>query len=397
MRSACKYWTAMAVCHDPNPRSAENGEPMKKFLRIVVSLALAIVLCVPAVLPVYAASPSLSVTAPTTVKPGDTFTVRVFVNNNPGIASWRITLSFDTSKLTLVSAEAGAKMAYRGITLNTDQGGNMSNYNQVIGYYATAANFTTTGEYLTATFKVSSSVSEGSVGFVASMDDDYCVNQSYQNVSFSSGTATTKIEKTPDNPGNTDTTEKVIELKENAKNIKYIKGYSDGTFRPNQAATRYEVVEALAKVFDINVATKASGLTDVDSKYEAQVNLFATAKIIDGFPDKTFRGEESITRAQFCKIIAVMMDLNVKNPKNGGFKDVSGWATVYIDACAEAGLVIGKDEAKNLFDPSANITRAELATLVNRITGAGNSGTSCKYSDVKPGSWYFGWVAAAAE
>ncbi len=363
----------------------------KKALRITVSIVLAIVLCLPAVLPVYAASPSLSVTAPASVKPGETFTVSVSVNDNPGIASWRITLSFDTSKLILVSAEAGAKMASRGITLNTDQGGNMQDYSEIVAFYSAAANFKTTGEYLTATFKVSSSASEGSIGFVASMDN--CVNQSLQDVSFSRGTATTKIA----NVGNTDTTEKIIELKENADKIKYIKGYSDGTFRPNQAATRYEVVEALAKVFDINVTPKTSGLTDVDSKYAAQVNLFTTAGIIDGFPDKTFGGEQSITRAQFCKIIAVMMDLDIENPKDGGFKDVSGWAKVYIDACAEAGLVKGKDEAKKLFDPSANITRAELATLVNRITGALDSGTSCAYSDVKPGSWYFGWVAAAAE
>ena len=92
-----------------------------------------------------------------------------------------------------------------------------------------------------------------------------------------------------------------------------------------------------------------------------------------------------------------MMDLNIDNPKNSGFKDVSGWAKRYIDACAAAGLVKGKDEAKKLFDPNANITRAELATLVNRITGALDSGTSCKYSDVIKGKWYYGWVAAAAE
>ncbi len=370
----------------------------KKIIKATLSLVLAIVMCLPASLSVYAAAPSLTVTGPDSAKPGDTFSVVVSLNDNPGIATYRIKIEFDTSKLILADVEAIGKMAAKSVTFNTQQGGAISNYTEVVAFYSTASNFKSAGEYFKITFRVASGASEGNVAITATMMESY--NQSFDSVSFSSGGKAVKIVKdggnTPDDPGNTDT-QKTIELKKNVKNIKYIKGYPDGTFRPNQAATRYEVVEALSKVFDINVTPKESGLIDVDSKYKTYVNLFTTAGIIDGFPDKTFGGDQNITRAQFCKIIAVMMDLNIKNPKNGGFKDVSGWAKVYIDACAEAGLVKGKDEAKKLFDPSANITRAELATLVNRITGALDSGTSCKYPDVIKGKWYYGWVAAAAE
>ena len=366
-------------------------------MKIFLSLLLAAVICLPASLVVYAAAPSLSISAPDSVKPGETFQVKISVNDNPGIATYKIVVSFDTSKLELVDAENSGKAASQSVTLNIQQGDRpVSDYGEVVAFFSRATNFKTSGEYLTVTLKAKSSAA-GSAGVVAEMEQSF--NQKYESVSFDSASKTIAISSGGQQGGNDDTptTGKTIELKDNAKNIKYLKGYSDGTFRPNQAATRYEVVEALAKVFDINVTPKASGLTDVDSKYATQVNLFTTAGIIDGFPDKTFGGNQNITRAQFCKIIAVMMDLNIKNPKNGGFKDVSGWAKVYIDACAEAGLVKGKDEAKKLFDPSANITRAELATLVNRITGAMDSGTSCKYPDVIKGKWYYGWVAAAAE
>lgn len=367
----------------------------KKVWRAVLTMVLAVLMCLPASISVYAANPNLTVTGPDSVKPGETFTVSVSVNDNPGIAGFEMLISFDTSKLTLVKAEVGVKMASRSITLNTDEGKPMSSYREVTANYAQASNFKTTGEYVKVTFKAITGASGGAM-VTARMAS--AANQSLQAVSFTPGTKLVNITSDSGNQGSTTPeVKKLIELKDGADKIKYIKGYSDGTFRPNQAATRYEVVEALAKVFDINVTPKASGLTDVDPRYAAQVNLFTTAGIIDGFPDKTFGGNQNITRAQFCKIIAVMMDLNIKNPKNGGFKDVSGWAKVYIDACAEAGLVKGKDEAKKLFDPSANITRAELATLVNRITGALDSGTSCKYPDVIKGKWYYGWVAAAAE
>lgn len=365
----------------------------KKIVKTVVALLLAVLMCLPASLSVCAASPALSIAGPGSVKPGETFSITIYVNDNPGIATYRIIVNYDTSKLELVDAEATGKMANKNVTFNIDQTGSDASYREVVAFYCSPNNTTVSGEFIKVTFKVASGVSSETVGITAEMEQAY--NQKYETVSFNSDAKAITISAA----GGNDSTPaaKTIELKKNAKNIKYIKGYSDGTFRPNQAATRYEVVEALAKVFDINVTPKPSGLSDVDPKYAAQVNLFTTAGIIDGFPDKTFGGTQNITRAQFCKIIAVMMDLNIKNPKNGGFKDVSGWAKVYIDACAEAGLVKGKDEVKKLFDPSANITRAELATLVNRITGALDSGTSCKYSDVKKGTWYYGWVAAAAE
>ena len=378
------------------PHRAENGVTMsfKKIIKSAVSLMLAILLCLPATLSVCAAAPCLTITGPDSAKPGETFSVTVGLSNNPGIATYRIKVEFDTSKLLLTDVEAVGKMASKAVTFNTQEGGAITNYTEVVAFYSTASNFKTEGDYFKLTFRAASSASAGSAAITATMIESY--NQQFSDVIFASGGKVVNIAKTGDNTPTPDN-DKTIQLKKNADKIKYIKGYSDGTFRPNQAATRYEVVEALFKVFDINVIPEDSGLTDVASKYKTYVDYFTTAGIIDGFPDGTFGGSQSITRAQFCKIIAVMMDLNIDNPKNSGFKDVSGWAKRYIDACAAAGLVKGKDEAKKLFDPNANITRAELATLVNRITGALDSGTSCKYSDVIKGKWYYGWVAAAAE
>lgn len=187
--------------------------------------------------------------------------------------------------------------------------------------------------------------------------------------------------------------ENSIALKADADTIKYMDGRGD-KFEPKADATRYEVIAALANVFDIKTTNAPKTLSDVSAENKALVDLFTAAGIIDGFSDNTFRGNDAITREQIAKIICVMMNLDDANAKDAGFKDVSGWSVGYINACANAGYVQGKGDGE--FAPKENITRAQLATLINNITGA-KAGNSCSYSDVESGEWYFGAVAAAAK
>lgn len=184
-----------------------------------------------------------------------------------------------------------------------------------------------------------------------------------------------------------------ISLKADAADIKYMDGRGD-KFEPTADATRYEVVAALANIFDIVPGGEAKALTDVSDEYKDIVDLFTAAGIIDGYTDNTFRGDKTITRQEVAKIIAVMMNLDIENAEDAGFTDVSGWATDYINACANEGFVNGKGEGK--FAPTANIKRGELAKLINNITGA-KDGDSCSYADVDKDAWYFGAVAAAAK
>ena len=55
--------------------------------------------------------------------------------------------------------------------------------------------------------------------------------------------------------------------------------------------------------------------------YQPVMNLTARG-IIKGFPDGTFKPDTSITRGQAAKIIALASNLDTKNVTNPGFKDV---------------------------------------------------------------------------
>ncbi len=184
-----------------------------------------------------------------------------------------------------------------------------------------------------------------------------------------------------------------IALKADAANIKYMDGRGD-KFEPEAYATRYEVIKALANVFDIKTTNAPLALTDVADEYKELVDLCTAAGIIKGYEDKTFRGNEAITRAEVATMICNIMGLDVEGAKDAGFSDVSGWATKYVNACASAKYVNGNGDGT--FAPGNNIKRNELTVIINNITGA-KAGTSCSYADVVEGTWYFGYVAAAAK
>ena len=130
-----------------------------RILKIVVSLTLAVIMCLPATVSVFAASANLTITGPDSAKPGDTFTVSVNLNDNPGIAGYTLKVDFDTTKLVLSKVELGEKTASKNVVLNTDQGGSVSQFTDVVATYGATKNTTASGEYLKITFKVLSGAS----------------------------------------------------------------------------------------------------------------------------------------------------------------------------------------------------------------------------------------------
>lgn len=82
-----------------------------------------------------------------------------------------------------------------------------------------------------------------------------------------------------------------------------LSGYEDGTFRPNNAVTRAEFVTAVCKCFD-SLSTGSAGFSDVSGHWaEGFINQAVAEDWISGFPDGTFRPDESIQRCQVTAIL----------------------------------------------------------------------------------------------
>ncbi|CAH1217296.1 hypothetical protein PAECIP111893_04251 [Paenibacillus plantiphilus] len=106
--------------------------------------------------------------------------------------------------------------------------------------------------------------------------------------------------------------------------------------------------------------------SDVSSKHWASnvIKTLAAKHIIEGTSATTFSPSKDLTRAEFVALLVRALDL--KATKQAAFSDVAdqAWYAEAVAAASEAGLVTGDDKGK--FNPSAKVTREEMAVILIR-------------------------------
>lgn len=87
-----------------------------------------------------------------------------------------------------------------------------------------------------------------------------------------------------------------------------INGYNDGTFRPEDNVTRAEFVTMAVRYYEIFNEVKKTGYTvkytDVSSNYWAYIDIAFAKNIgwLNGYADGTFKGDNNITRAEVVTV-----------------------------------------------------------------------------------------------
>lgn len=130
------------------------------------------------------------------------------------------------------------------------------------------------------------------------------------------------------------------------------------------------------------------------------IDLLHRKGITSGYPDGTFRPNQSINRAEFTALI--VNAFQAPNVKAGtkSFDDVPAWAADVVERAAAAGLVSGV--GPRTFGATAPVTREQAAVIAVRaafgVDAAANASILDKYSDGKNVSdWARGAVAYAIE
>lgn len=145
-----------------------------------------------------------------------------------------------------------------------------------------------------------------------------------------------------------------------------IKGYSDGTFKPGHAVTRGQAAKMLVNAFELEKGTAGTPFTDVASsnEYHDAIQTLASQGIIKGYSDGTFKPNQPITRGQFSKILTKI--LNITGEGTLPFKDISTGNEYYssIAALYENGLTKGTSAIT--YSPYANVTRGQFASFIVR-------------------------------
>lgn len=192
----------------------------------------------------------------------------------------------------------------------------------------------------------------------------------------------------------------VADMLDTVNHSAYMHGYTDGTFAPDGSATRAEIAQVFYNLLlDQNVEITTS-FVDVaeDAWYADAVNTLASLGIVNGVGDGRFAPNANITRAEFVAIAARFADVA---DSSVSFDDVSAdhWACEYISTAAAYGWVTG--ETESTFAPSRAITRAEIATIVNRMLGrltdesAIDAGQGTSFPDVSQSHWAWYQIAEA--
>ena len=146
----------------------------------------------------------------------------------------------------------------------------------------------------------------------------------------------------------------------------YIYGYTDGTVRPNGFITRAEAAAMLSRLLNEENTSSAAkpAFIDTPSKwYNNAINAVVARGIMRGYSDGTFKPNAPITRAEFAQMISA---IDAKPFGTAPFNDVKGhWAELAIGKEYAAGRISGYPNGT--FRPDAPITRAEAAHILNKI------------------------------
>lgn len=156
---------------------------------------------------------------------------------------------------------------------------------------------------------------------------------------------------------------------ETDKHNAFLSGYPDGSFQADKNMTRAEVAQMFyALLLDKNVTiTKSFSDVPSDAWYAKAVNTLSSLGMLGGYPDGTFRPDAPITRAEFAAIALAF----AYDPASAScsYTDVSAnaWYYTYVAQATTYGWIGGYPDGS--FRPNNSITRAEVAVIVNNMLG----------------------------
>lgn len=150
-----------------------------------------------------------------------------------------------------------------------------------------------------------------------------------------------------------------------------VSGYGDGTFGPNDPVTRGQIMKMALEAFgqDTSAAT-GSNFTDVSTTdwFNEYVATGTAIGIVKGYDDGTFKPEKTVTRGEALKIILEAAGFTDLSDTTGNFSDVDAvrdWFAKYTAFAKKAGFVSGYSDGT--FRGNQGITRAEACVIIQKV------------------------------
>ena len=126
------------------------------------------------------------------------------------------------------------------------------------------------------------------------------------------------------------------------------------------AVTPAKLAESLGLDFHARTFADAA-----DSPFATEIDTLSTFGLLEGYEDGTFRPTNAITRAEFCAMLANVLDL--PEGQNLSFSDVAddAWYNKAVSAMAARGFVSGMGDGT--FRPDDTITYEQMTTILSSV------------------------------
>lgn len=184
---------------------------------------------------------------------------------------------------------------------------------------------------------------------------------------------------------------------DNVKHQRYIIGFPDGEFKPNQSLTRAELAAIVARLTENKKLDTLMPYSDVPEHHWAAnyIKIATKYKYFKGFEDGTFRPEALVSRGELAMVMARYLGIELSAVADPHFTDTaSNWAVDAIEALYKGKFLSGYEDGT--FKPNAAIIRVEAVTMINRMLFRGPlEGVKPLFPDMPNTHWGFGEVQEA--
>ena len=146
----------------------------------------------------------------------------------------------------------------------------------------------------------------------------------------------------------------------------YIKGYEDNTFRPNNTITRAEISQVLSS-FNINLKFEDIEFNDNKGWFTNAVQKATSNGFLSGYSDGTFKPNNKITRFELIKIASMLVRNNDYDKVQLPYTDtnkIPSWVLNDVNNLYASKVI--ETYPNNLINGNEYITRGEAVTILSK-------------------------------
>ncbi|MGG0644970.1 S8 family serine peptidase [Sporosarcina gallistercoris] len=152
---------------------------------------------------------------------------------------------------------------------------------------------------------------------------------------------------------------------------KLIYGFEGNLFKPDQKITRAEAVAIMGRASGLNGEHRKTQFKDVNPNSFASGYIQSAREkgLLGGFPDGTFRPNQPVTRGEMALLLQKAFSLQYDAKQKSPFKDMTPNVTSYAAALALTQSGVTKGFPDGTFKPQETMTRATYSVF---LAGAEN-------------------------